>query len=146
MKLNDLQPPVRRSLGELEQHYLQAFDRFARMIAEGSFPFRHDDEDFEDAPRVGDGVIILDADLRVLFASPNTVSAMHRFGIHSYTSGLRLAEMGFDQEAVDVAIRARLPVSQVVGAHASAGDAVRAFQLGRLDALLCAGLLAVTGN
>jgi len=28
----------------------------------------------------------------------------------------------------------------------SAGDAVRAFQLGRLDALLCAGLLAVTKN
>ena len=103
-----------RRLGELEEFYLEAFDRFARMIAEGSFPFRHDDEDFEDAPRVGDGVIILDADLRVLFASPNTVSAMHRFGIHSYTSGLRLAEMGFDQEAVDVAIRARLPVTEEV--------------------------------
>jgi carbamoyltransferase len=28
----------------------------------------------------------------------------------------------------------------------SAGDAIRAFQLGRLDALLCAGLLAVPGN
>ena len=103
-----------RRPGELEEFYLDAFERFARMIAEGTFPFRHDDEDFEDAPRVGDGVILLDADLRVLFASPNTVSAMHRVGIHSYTSGLRLAEMGFDQEAIDVAIRARLPVTEEV--------------------------------
>ena len=84
------------------------------MIAEGSFPFRQDDDEFEDAPRVGDGVILLDADLRVRFASPNAVSSMHRLGIHSYTSGLRLAEMGFDQDAVDVAIRARLPVTEEV--------------------------------
>jgi two-component sensor histidine kinase len=103
-----------RRPGELEELYLEGFERFARMIAEGSFPFRHEDEDFEDAPRVGDGVILLDAELRVVFASPNTVSAMHRMGIHSYTSGLRLAEMGFDQDAVDVAIRARLPVTEEV--------------------------------
>ena len=39
---------------------------------------------------------------------------MHRLGIHSYTSGLHLAEMGFDQDAVDVAIRARLPVTEEI--------------------------------
>ena len=69
------------------------------MIAEGTFPFRQDDVEFEDAPRVGDGVIVLDPDLRVRFASPNAVSSLHRMGIHSYTSGLQLAEMGFDQDA-----------------------------------------------
>ena len=84
------------------------------MIAEGSFPFRQDEDEFEDAPRVGDGVILLDPDLRVRFASPNAVSSMHRLGIHSYTSGLHLAEMGFDQDAVDVAIRARLPVTEEI--------------------------------
>ena len=85
-----------------------------RMIAEGSFPFRQDDDEFEDAPRVGDGVVLLDPDLRVRFASPNAVSSMHRLGIHSYTSGLHLSEMGFDQDAVDVAIRARLPVTEEI--------------------------------
>jgi hypothetical protein len=42
-----------RQLGELEHHYLDLFERFARMIAQGSFPFRQDDDEFEDAPRVG---------------------------------------------------------------------------------------------
>ena len=58
--------------------------------------------------------MLLDPDLRVRFASPNAVSSMHRLGIHSYTSGLHLAEMGFDQDAVDVAIRARLPVTEEI--------------------------------
>jgi two-component system, sensor histidine kinase PdtaS len=103
-----------RQLGELEHHYLDLFERFARMIAQGSFPFRQDDDEFEDAPRVGDGVILVDPDVRVRFASPNAVSSLHRMGIHSYTSGLHLAEMGFDQDAVDIAMRARLPVTEEV--------------------------------
>ncbi len=110
----ETRPTLGRNLGELEQFYLSTFDRFAAMIAEGSFPFRQDDDEFEDAPRVGDGVVLLDPDLRVRFASPNAVSSMHRLGIHSYTSGLHLAEMGFDQDAVDVAIRARLPVTEEI--------------------------------
>ncbi|MET0895915.1 MAG: histidine kinase N-terminal domain-containing protein [Acidimicrobiia bacterium] len=103
-----------RQLGELEHHYLSIFDGFARMISEGTFPFRQDDDEFEDAPRVGDGVILVDADLRVTFASPNAVSTLHRMGIHAYTSGLHLAEMGFDDDAVNVAMRARLPVTEEV--------------------------------
>ncbi len=103
-----------RQRGELEHHYLSIFDRFAWMIAEGTFPFRQDDDEFEDAPRVGDGVILVDDDLRVKFASPNAVSSLHRMGIHAYTSGLHLAEMGFDEDAVDIAMRARLPVTEEV--------------------------------
>jgi two-component sensor histidine kinase len=105
---------IGRQLGELEHQYLELFDRFARMISEGAFPFRQDDDEFEDAPRVSDGVIVVDPDVRVEFASPNAVSALHRMGIHSYTSGLHLSEMGFDQDAVDVAMSARVPVSEEV--------------------------------
>ena len=43
------------------------------MIGEGTFPFRQDDDEYEDAPAVGDGVIFLDHDMRVRFASPNAV-------------------------------------------------------------------------
>src|SRR5262249_13604188 len=87
------------------------FERFANMIREGSFPFHQDDE-FEDAPRVGDGVIFLDDDARIRFASPNAISAMHRLGIYSYTSGLHLAELGLDEVAVDSATTTRQPASQ----------------------------------
>ena len=59
-----------RRIGELEHHYISLFDRFAHMIARGTFPFRQDDDQFEDAPRVGDGVIVLDPDLRVPLREP----------------------------------------------------------------------------
>jgi two-component sensor histidine kinase len=101
-----------RRHGELERNYLAVFDRFATMVAEGSFPFGRDEVPYEDTPRVADGVLVLDADLRILFASPNAVSTLHRMGIHAYTKGLRLAEIGFDQGAVDTAVRARLPVDE----------------------------------
>ncbi len=103
-----------RQLGELEHQYLALFDRFAHMISEGTFPFRQDDDEYEDAPRVGDGVMYLDADLCMRFASPNAVSVMHRMGIHSYTSGLHLSEIGFEQDAVEIALRARLPVTEEI--------------------------------
>jgi two-component system, sensor histidine kinase PdtaS len=103
-----------RRPGELERYYLEAFDRLARMVAEGSFPFAREEIELEGAPRVGDGVILLDADARIRYASPNSVSSLHRMGIHAYTSGVHLAEIGFDEGAVDTAVRARMPVIEEV--------------------------------
>jgi two-component sensor histidine kinase len=80
------------------------------MVAEGSFPFERSEVELEEAPRVGDGVIVLDEDRRVRFASPNAVSALHRMGIHAYTTGLQLGEVGFDQSPVDAMYRAQVPV------------------------------------
>ena len=101
-----------RRPGELERRYFEVFDRFAVMVAEGSFPFGRDEIEFEDAPRVGDGVIVVDDQGRIDFASPNAVSSMHRMGIHAYTSGLALSDVGFDQDAVQAALDARVPVTE----------------------------------
>jgi two-component sensor histidine kinase len=103
-----------RRPGELERFYLEAFDRLARMVTEGSFPFAREEIELEGAPRVGDGVILLDADARIRYASPNSVSSLHRMGIHAYTSGLQLEEIGFDEGAVDTAVRARMPVIEEI--------------------------------
>ena len=103
-----------RRPGELERFYLDVFDRFARMMTEGSFPFPRDEVEADEAPRVGDGVIVLDADRRIRFASPNAVSSLHRMGIHAYTQGLQLGEMGIGQDAVDAAFRLRVPVSEEI--------------------------------
>ena len=54
-----------RPPGELERTYVSIFDRFAGMIAEGSFPYPARGADSTAAPRVGDGVMSLDADGRV---------------------------------------------------------------------------------
>ena len=51
-----------RQTGDLERTYLEAFERFARMVADGSFPFDLDEVENESAPRVGDGVILIDAE------------------------------------------------------------------------------------
>ena len=101
-----------RRHGELERNYLATFDRFATMVAEGSFPFGRDEVPYGDTPRVGDGAIVLDGELNIVFASPNAVSSLHRMGIHAYTKGLQLSELGFEQGAIDTAIRARLPVDE----------------------------------
>ncbi len=100
-----------RRAGELERSYIETFQRFARMITEGSFPFDIDEVEIESAPRVGDGVMIIDADLRVEFASPNAVSLLHRLGIHTYAQHAHLADIGFDDEASVDAMKHRLPVA-----------------------------------
>ena len=103
-----------RRPGELERYYLEVFDRLALMLTEGSFPFAREEVELEGAPRVGDGVIVLDTDNRIRYASPNAVSSLHRMGIHAYTSGVHLSQIGFDEGAVDAAIRGRMPVIEEV--------------------------------
>src|SRR5580765_7266074 len=100
-----------RHTGELERTYLETFQRFARMAADGSFPFDLDEVETESAPRVGDGVILIDDDTRVKFASPNAVSLLHRLGIHTYAQRAHLSDIGFDDEPARGAMRRHLPVS-----------------------------------
>ena len=69
---------VRRP-GRLERTYLQISDRLAEMIANGVFPFS-DNVDQTEMPRVGDGVLVIDAQRRINYASPNATSALNRFG------------------------------------------------------------------
>ncbi len=107
-------PAVGRRRGELEGVYLEVFDRFARMITTGDFPFGAEESEPEEAPRVGDGVARLDPAARVDFASPNFVSALHRMGIHSNAQGARLSELGFDESAVRAAFAIGLPITEEV--------------------------------
>jgi len=63
---------------------------------------------------VGDGVMVLDADARVRYSSPNAVSALHRVGISANATGLRLAELGFDDGPVRASFERREPVVEEV--------------------------------
>jgi two-component system, sensor histidine kinase PdtaS len=103
-------PRVGRQPGELERIYLSLFERFAVMISEGTFPFPGRAADSSAAPRVGDGAMVLDAEARVVYASPNAVSALHRVGISANLVGQRLAELGFYDGPVRQAYERREPV------------------------------------
>jgi two-component sensor histidine kinase len=69
-----------RSFGDLARNYLEVFDQLARMVARGEYPFTDEEALSAGAPRVGDGVLRVDARGRVSFASPNAVSAIRRLG------------------------------------------------------------------
>ncbi|MDO8392595.1 MAG: histidine kinase N-terminal domain-containing protein [Actinomycetota bacterium] len=99
-----------RQPGELEGTYVGMFQQFASMVAEGTFPFSGPVADSSAAPRVGDGVMVLDDEARVRFASPNAVSHLHRVGIGANAVGMRLAELGFNDSPVRLAFETHLPV------------------------------------
>jgi two-component system, sensor histidine kinase PdtaS len=105
-------PGIGRQAGELERTYLEIFSRLAKMIATGEFPFPDEKRKTELVPRVGDGVVVLDASARVEYASPNAVSALHRAGITTNAAGLRLSELGFHDAVVRTAFETRVPASE----------------------------------
>lgn len=101
---------VARRPGQLETTYLDIFADFAEMIAQGLFPFKGKVADTSIAPRVGDGVIVLNADARVRYASPNAVSALHRVGVSANAVGQTLAELGVAETAARHAFERKEPV------------------------------------
>jgi len=103
-----------RKPGQLERTYLAIFDDFTKMIAAGLFPFGERGADASVAPRVGDGVVVLDAETRVRYASPNAVSAMHRVGVSANAVGQTLAELGVAEMAARHAFERREPVVEEV--------------------------------
>jgi two-component system, sensor histidine kinase PdtaS len=103
---------VGRRAGELERVYVGVFDRFARMVTAGTFPFPVDEPLSSEAPRVGDGVMTLDAAARVEFASPNAVNAMHRLGVYRAILGASLDELGVRGNPVPAAFADQIPVSE----------------------------------
>ncbi len=70
-----------RTPSRLELAYLQCADDLARMLAVGDFPVvGAPTGPRRGAPRVGDGLLRLDRDGRISYASPNALSAVHRLG------------------------------------------------------------------
>ena len=97
-----------RTPSRLELTYLQSASDLAQMIAAGSFPFPGQQVDMDASPRVGDGLIRLDADGVVQYASPNGLSAYHRLGLASDLVGHHLgqttAELAPSRGPVDEAL------------------------------------------
>ncbi|MDI5966507.1 histidine kinase N-terminal domain-containing protein [Streptomyces sp. SL13] len=85
-----------RTPSRLELTYLQSASDLAQMIAAGSFPFPSEQVDMDASPRAGDGLIRLDADGLVQYASPNALSAYHRLGLATDMVGLHLGQTTAD--------------------------------------------------
>ena len=69
-----------RANSKLESNYQEIAAIICQMIASANFPIKSANFNLDSAPRVGDGLIRLDANGQVLFASPNARSALNRLG------------------------------------------------------------------
>src|SRR5271156_2586564 len=54
--------PLKGPTSMYERTYLDVFERLADMVAQSAFPFPDEDVGTEESPRVGDGVVVVDAD------------------------------------------------------------------------------------
>jgi two-component sensor histidine kinase/PAS domain-containing protein len=102
---------VARSPSPLELAYLRSAADLTQMIAEGRFPFHGRSREMVEAPRVGDGVLRVDAGGDVVYASPNALSAYRRMGFTGNLTGENLqsvhasvVQMDPDRPAGQVAV------------------------------------------
>src|SRR5215471_13224666 len=80
-----------RTPSQLELNYLTTADDLAQMMADGTFPPPRHPGETTSAPRVGDGLIRLDAGGKVTYASPNAQSAYRRLGFNAHLVGEELS-------------------------------------------------------
>lgn len=80
-----------RADGALERTYLDAFDALVDMARTGHFPIGEGVSFTDSPPRVGDGLLRLDASGWVVYASPNAQSACSRLGLAQEITGTDLA-------------------------------------------------------
>jgi len=82
-----------RSPSRLELNYREIAHNLYRMIAEGNFPYPNANSLFDPAPRVGDGLIRLDVNGVISYASPNARSAFNRMGWNGELESFSLSDV-----------------------------------------------------
>ena len=81
-----------RTPSRLELTYLRTADDLAQMVSEGRFPSPAAAA-LHASPRVGDGLLRLDCDGVVTYASPNALSAYRRLGLTGNLQGAALGAL-----------------------------------------------------
>jgi two-component sensor histidine kinase len=82
-----------RQPSRLELNYREVAHNVYRMVAQGTFPYTEHSELFDPAVRVGDGLIRLDINGVIIYASPNAKSAFNRMGLAGELEGQALGEV-----------------------------------------------------
>ena len=95
----------------VQKNYHEIVESLLHMVSRGDFPadaapssFRHG------TPRASDGLIHMDAEGVVLYASPNALSAFHRLGVRGRLPGKVLAEQVTDIMEYSSNVDEMLPV------------------------------------
>lgn len=101
-----------RSPSRIELTYRRCATEMLEMVSAGAWPDpAHEYAGYSGAPRVGDGLLRLDEEGKVTFASPNAVSALLRLGVNETLEGRSLAGIGAElQRATGVAVDESQPM------------------------------------
>ncbi|MET0433306.1 MAG: histidine kinase N-terminal domain-containing protein [Cellulomonas sp.] len=115
-----------RTPSRLELNYVEAADDIMGMIARGEFPMTNAATGpRRGAPRVADGLVRLNSEGEVLYASPNALSCFHRFGAMDDLVGRSLVEVVADlieqnspvDESMPLVLMGRAPWRTDIEAH-----------------------------
>ena len=124
-----------RTPSQLELVYLQSAADLSAMIADGTFP--HPDAGIEEAagPRVGDGLVRLEPDGTIIYASPNALSAFNRLGVTGIVVGEPIDELTstvaddpFDASDLAEAVRTAIDGGQAASIEVEGGGAIVLFR------------------
>ena len=124
-----------RTPSQLELVYLQTAADLSAMVADGTFPNPDASEEEGSGPRVGDGVLRLEPDGTIIYASPNSLSAFSRLGVtgtvvgeplHELTSGV--ADDPFDASDLGEAVEAAIDGGQPASIEVDGGGATVLFR------------------
>ncbi|GAA1710671.1 PAS domain-containing sensor histidine kinase [Isoptericola hypogeus] len=86
-----------RTPSRLELNYVESADDILAMVSRGEYPSPNAATGpRRGAPRVGDGLIRLNSEGEVLYASPNALSCFHRLGVIGPLVGQSLVEVTAD--------------------------------------------------
>jgi two-component sensor histidine kinase len=98
-------PATSRRPGRLEEVYLELSERVSAMICEGSFPYPQLPSG--EWPRVGDGLILVDAKGCIEWASPNALSSLRRLGVTHNVHEVALDDLDVGETPVGRALAAQ---------------------------------------
>jgi two-component sensor histidine kinase len=124
-----------RTPSQLELVYLQSAADLAAMVADGTFPGPDATVKEGAGPRAGDGVVRLEPDGTIIYASPNALSAFSRLGVSGPVIGdavgaltSTVADDPFDASDLAHAVRAAIAGGQPENIEVEGGGATVLFR------------------
>ena len=127
-----------RAPGELEDNYLEIADILSEMTWHGTFPDRGHANVTPGGPRVGEGLIRVDAEGDITYASPNAVSAYRRLGLAHDLVGEAIGPL-----TMELVRRAGNPIDEEAAAYFTS-EVSNEFELETSDATLLLRVLPLT--
>jgi two-component sensor histidine kinase len=124
-----------RTPSQLELVYLQTAADLAAMVADGTFPAPDAGLEEGSGPRVGDGVVRVEPDRTIIYASPNALSAFSRLGISGNVLGepvdaltSTVVDDPFDAKDLAAAVAAAIDGGQPASIEVEGGGATVLFR------------------